>query len=164
MSSRIPSLAEIQSPEEALEMSACRNQVRTFMTHNTEEILPHQQIMWYWDEYLPRRAAKELIGYVVRDEDQEPLGYGLISERRGRYWVSGGLNADARGKGAGRALFEGMTNTIHEELGADAAWLDVNRGNERAISLYRSLGYRAVSDTADLIVMVHRVEPEDLAA
>lgn len=163
MSSRI-SLNEIKSPDDALEMSACRNQVRTFLTHNTDEILPHQQLMWYWDEYVPRRAARELIGYVVRDEERSPLGYGLISQREGRYWVSGGLVADARGKGAGEALFQGMTDTIHDELGEEAAWLDVARGNAPAINLYRKLGYRAVRDTADLIVMVHRAEPEDIAA
>lgn len=163
MSSRI-SLSEIKSPDDALEMAACRNQVRTFLTHNRDEILPHQQLMWYWDEYLPRRAARELIGYVVRNEDRDPLGYGLISEREGRYWVSGGLLADARGKGAGETLFAGMTDTIHDELGEEAAWLDVARGNEPALNLYRKLGYRAVSDTAELIVMVHRVEPQEVAA
>lgn len=163
MSSRI-SLNEIKSPDDALEMAACRNQVRTFMTHNTEEILPHQQLMWYWDEYLPRRGENELLGYVVRDEERDPIGYGLISEREGFYWVSGGIVADQRGKGAGRFLFEEMTRIIHEELGEESAWLDVQRGNERAQNLYRSLGYQAVRDTAEMIVMVHREQPEDIAA
>ena len=153
------SLAEIESPDDALEMSAMRNQVRTFMTHNQAEILPEQQLEWYRDVYIPSHEADELFGYVVRD-GIDPIGYGLISLRDQKYWVSGGLIADARGKGAGHTLFEHMTLFVHENLGADEVWLDVLRGNERAQKLYRSLGYRAVRDNAEMIVMVHTWEEE----
>lgn len=157
------SLAELSSPDDALEMSAMRNQVRTFMTHNQAEILPEQQLEWYRDVYIPSHEADELFGYVVRD-GIDPIGYGLISLRDEKWWVSGGLIADARGKGAGRFLFEQMTLITHEDLGADEVWLDVLRGNERAQKLYRSLGYQAVRDTAEMIVMVHRWEEQEQAA
>jgi RimJ/RimL family protein N-acetyltransferase len=153
------SLAELSSPDDALEMSACRNQVRSFMTHNQAEILPEQQLQWYRDTYIPSHEADELFGYVVRD-GIDPIGYGLISLRDQKWWVSGGLLAEARGKGAGRFLFEQMTLIAHEDLGADEVWLDVLRGNERAQNLYRSLGYRAVKDTAEMIVMVHKWEEQ----
>jgi RimJ/RimL family protein N-acetyltransferase len=157
------SLDSIKSPDEALEMSACRNQVRTFMTHNDAEILPEQQLEWYRDTYIPSHEAGELYGFVVRD-GIDPIGYGLISLRDEKWWVSGGLIADARGKGAGHFLFEQMTLIAHEDLHADEVWLDVLRGNERAINLYRKLGYVAVEDTADLLVMVHRWEEQEQAA
>lgn len=156
------SLAELSSPDDALEMSAMRNQVRLFMTHNQAEILPEQQLEWYRDVYIPSHEQDELHGFVVRD-GIDPIGYGLISLRDQKWWVSGGLIADARGKGAGRFLFEQMTLIAHEDLGADEVWLDVLRGNERAQNLYRSLGYRAVKDTAEMIVMVHRYEEEQAA-
>lgn len=153
------SMAELSSPDDALEMSAMRNQVRTFMTHNQAEILPAEQLEWHRDVYIPSHNDDELHGFVVRD-GIDPIGYGLISLRDQRWWVSGGLIADARGKGAGRFLFEQMTLIAHEDLGADEVWLDVLRGNERAQNLYRSLGYQAVQDTAEMLVMVHKYEEE----
>lgn len=158
------SLAEIENGYHAEQMRVCRNEVRQFMTHNKAEILPQEQAEWYAETYLPAREAGELFGYIVRDEDDMPLGYGLISKRDGRWWVSGGLTEDARGKGAGYFLFEQMTLMIHEDLRSEEAWLDVLRGNETALNLYRKLGYTAVRDTEDLIVMVHRLRHEEAAA
>lgn len=158
------SLAEIENGYHAEQMRVCRNEVRQFMTHNKAEILPQEQAEWYAETYLPAREAGELFGYIVRDEDEMPLGYGLISKRDGRWWVSGGLTEDARGKGAGYFLFEQMTMMIHEDLRSEEAWLDVLRGNEPALKLYRKLGYTAVRDSADLIVMVHRLRHEEAMA
>jgi len=156
-------LAEIQTLDHAQEMRACRNQVRNFMTHNTAEILPEEQVKWFEETYLPARKAKDLFGYVVRD-GEEPLGYGLISKRDGRWWVSGGLVADARGKGAGFYLFHEMTQMIHEDLRSEEAWLDVLNENEAARGLYEKLGYVAVSSTDLLTVMVHRQFHEEAMA
>lgn len=159
------SLAEIENGYHAEQMRACRNQVRSYMTHNTAEILPAEQAEWYAETYLPARKAGELFGYIVRDEDDMPLGYGLISKRDGRWWVSGGLIADARGKGAGHFLFQEMTMMIHEDLRSEEAWLDVLNENEAARSLYEKLGYVAVSSTDLLTVMVHRqIHEEAMAA
>ena len=157
------SLAEVENIDQAQEMRACRNQVRSFMTHNTEEITPEQQVEWYENEYLPANKAGDIFGYVVR-EDGEPLGYGIISKRDGRYWVSGGLIAAARGKGIGHFLFEEMTMRIHEDLRSEEAWLDVLNSNEHARSLYEKLGYVAVSSTTELTVMVHRLIHEEAMA
>ena len=158
------SLAEIENGYHAEQMRVCRNEVRSFMTHNKAEILPQEQAEWYAETYLPAREAGELFGYIVRDEDDMPLGYGLISKRDGLWWVSGGLTEDARGKGAGYFLFEQMTMMIHEDLRSEEAWLDVLRGNEPALKLYRKLGYTAVRDTEDLLVMVHRLRHEEAMA
>lgn len=158
------SLAEIENGYHAEQMRVCRNEVRSFMTHNKAEILPQEQAEWYAETYLPAREAGELFGYIVRDEDDMPLGYGLISKRDGKWWVSGGLIEAARGKGAGYFLFEQMTMMIHEDLRSEEVWLDVLNENEHARALYEKLGYVAVSSTDLLTVMVHRFRHEEAMA
>ena len=154
-------LREMGSASEAFDMMDIRNEVREFMTHNTAEIMPAQQAEWYRETYLPARERGELFGYLVYGEEPQAIGYGLISKRDGRWWVSGGLKEEARGQGAGYFLFNEMTQMIHEDLRSEEAWLDVLRANEGALRLYRKLGYAAVMDTERLIVMVHRLEHEE---
>ena len=133
-------LREMGSASEAFEMMDIRNEVREFMTHNTAEILPAQQAEWYRETYLPARERGEIFGYLLRDEQDQAIGYGLISKRDGRWWVSGGLAEAARGKGGGYMLFHEMTWIIHEELRSEEAWLDVLNSNEVAQNLYRNHG------------------------
>lgn len=155
-------LREMGSASEAFEMMDIRNEVREFMTHNTAEIMPAQQAEWYRETYLPARAKGELFGYLVRDVDtDQAIGYGLISKRDGRWWVSGGLIEAARGRGAGYFLFDMMTQMIHEDLRSEEAWLDVLNTNEGARRLYEKLGYTAVLADERLTVMVHRLEHEE---
>lgn len=153
-------LREMESASQAFEMMDIRNEVREFMTHNTAEIMPAQQAEWYRETYLPAREKGELFGYLVKSEDQT-IGYGLISKRDGRWWVSGGLKEEARGQGAGYFLFEQMTLMIHEDLRSEEAWLDVLNTNEGAKRLYEKLGYTAVVASDRLTVMVHRLEHEE---
>ena len=153
-------LHEMESASQAFDMMDIRNEVREFMTHNTAEILPAQQAEWYRETYLPARERGELFGYLVKNEDQT-IGYGLISKRDGRWWVSGGLKEEARGQGAGYFLFEQMTLMIHEDLRSEEAWLDVLNSNEGARRLYEKLGYTAVMADERLTVMVHRLEHEE---
>ncbi len=149
------SMHEMRTQDDAAEMMAVRNQVRSFMTHNQNEITPQEQREWFAETYTPARWRKQMIGFVAC-LDAKPVGYGLISERDDRMWVSGGLVEDVRGKGLGRELFHFLTEFTHGYLKHDEVWLDVQRGNERAINLYRSLGYVAAEDTADMLVMVHK--------
>ena len=158
-------LREMGSEIDAQIMREFRNECREFMTHNTAEIMEAEQVEWYRETYLPARQKGELFGYIVRREDEEAIGYGLISKRDGRWWVSGGLSEDARGEGAGYFLFEQMTDMIHEDLRSEQAWLDVLNTNEGARRLYEKLGYVAVSSTDRLTVMVHnRIHEEEMAA
>jgi ribosomal protein S18 acetylase RimI-like enzyme len=147
----------MESASQAFEMMDIRNEVREFMTHNTAEIMPAEQAEWYRKTYLPARDRGEIFGYLVKNEDQT-IGYGLISKRDGRWWVSGGLTEAARGQGAGYFLFEQMTLMIHEDLRSEEAWLDVLNSNEAAQHLYRKIGYTAVMSDERLTLMVHRLE------
>ncbi len=158
-------LREMEHLDDAFVMMEFRNEVREFMTHNTAEIMEEEQTEWYRETYLPARQKGELFGYIVRREDEDPIGYGLISKRDGRWWVSGGLTADARGEGAGYFLFNEMTDMIHEDLRSEEAWLDVLNTNEAAQRLYRKLGYVATVTGDRITVMVHsRVGEEARAA
>ena len=153
-------LHEMESASQAFEMMDIRNEVREFMTHNTAEIMPAQQAEWYRETYLPARERGELFGYLVKN-DEQTIGYGLVSKRDGRWWVSGGLTEAARGQGAGYFLFDMMTQIIHEDLRSEEAWLDVLNSNEGARRLYEKLGYTAVLADERLTVMVHRLEHEE---
>lgn len=159
-------LREMSSANEAFTMMDIRNECRLFMTHNTDEILPEQQAEWYRNTYLPARERGEVFGYIVYAEEEQPIGYGLISKRDGRWWVSGGLSEAARGKGAGFFLFDLMTQMIHEDLRSEEAWLDVLNSNEHAKALYEKLGYTAVMSMSDerMTVMVHRLEHKEAEA
>lgn len=157
-------LREMETDTDAQIMREFRNECREYMTHNTAEIMEDEQVEWYRETYLPAREKGELFGYIVRREDEEAIGYGLISKRDGRWWLSGGLAEDARGEGAGFFLFDMMTQMVHEDLRSEASWLDVLNTNAGAKRLYEKLGYAAVSSTEKLTVMVHRQEHERIAA
>lgn len=152
-------LAEITSPDDALDMAHCRNEVREFMTHNTDVITPEQQLEWYRDTYRPAREERSMYGYVVR-KDLNPIGYGLVSLRNQVMWVSGGITAAERGSGYGEALFDFLTQKIHQGLGQEEAYLDVRKDNAPAQRLYEKLGYVAVGEVDGLIAMVH-IQPQE---
>lgn len=156
-------LREMESASQAFDMMDIRNEVREFMTHNTAEIMPAEQAEWYRETYLPARERGELFGYLVYGDEQQPIGYGLISKRDGKWWVSGGLTEAARGQGAGFFLFNEMTQFIHEDLRSEEAWLDVLNTNEAAQGLYRKIGYTAVMSDEKLTVMVHKQEHSEAA-
>lgn len=100
-----------------------------------------------------------MFGFIVElGYDCEPVGYGLITEREGKYWVSGGLTRDVRGFGLGKNLFSFMTNYIHHELDQSEAWLDVREDNTIAQSLYTNLGYTALGNQAGIVLMKHNLE------
>ena len=91
------------NPFQIMEMRLVRNEVRSFMTHNTGEISVWQQLWWYVRHYLPHFIFREAVAFLFRHpETKAVMGYGLISKKDdGVYWVSGGLKAEFRGQGFG---------------------------------------------------------------
>lgn len=149
------SLAEIRNHDDAAEMMKARNSVRQYMTHNQNEITESEQREWFAEYYIPARWRRQAIGFLAV-KDEATIGYGLITQRNDRYWVSGGLVPEARGQGNGRELFGHLTTTVHGYLESDECWLDVLNTNDRAINLYKSLGYQAVESDQRLTLMVHQ--------
>lgn len=152
------SLVEVNVPSHAELMRQMRNEVRQYMTGNQEEITEDQQQDWFLNWYLPRWARNKDIGYIATFVDQ-PVGYGLITERDGEHWITGGLIEPARGKGLGRALFTMLTNRAHVLFEEPTVYLDVFESNKRAVQLYEKLGYLAVKHERDVIVMKHDEVP-----
>jgi ribosomal protein S18 acetylase RimI-like enzyme len=148
----------LDNVHDAQAMAHIRNEVRDFMTHDTSEIDPDRQLAWYFTEYLKAQSRNEMLGYLATIEEK-PVGYGLITKRSNRYWVSGGLLPEAQGQGHGETLFGFMTDIITDGFVVPAN-LDVLRSNERAINLYRKLGYKAVGGDERLIVMEKVYEPQ----
>lgn len=153
------SIHEMQDFVDAESMRVVRNKVRGFMTHNTNYIVRRQQMRWYHRTYRPARLNGQMYGFVLQ-QDSDPVGYGMIQQKDGVYWVGGGLTEEARGQGAGRKLFSFLTRYTHAMLDQPEVWLDVREDNP-AQHLYTSLGYTAVGHNDGLIVMKHVLPAED---
>lgn len=83
-------------------------------------------------------------GYIFCSKDGTPAGYALtaktFSHEAGGYviWIEEiYIRPQFRGKGLGKQFF-----TYVETLGAARLRLEAEQDNERAIALYRSLGYK----------------------
>lgn len=139
---------------DAESMRVVRNQVRGFMTHNTGYINRPAQVDWFNNVYTPSRRNNEMVGFVLQSADSDPVGYGLIQKKYGRYWVGGGLTEALRGQGVGQQLFSYLTRYTHSLLEQQEVWLDVREDNP-AQHLYAKLGYTAVGRSSGLIIMKH---------
>jgi GNAT superfamily N-acetyltransferase len=106
-----------------------------------------------FDESTARNNLRELLNdpayglvYIVRDDDQLPVGYLVICfdfsmEYRGKgAWIDElFVTPTHRGKGIGTQLLN-FAETASREHGAQTLHLEVNHGN-RAIELYRRRGF-----------------------
>ncbi len=138
----------VRSLRAALHMRAIRNSAREYMTHNTAHIGLIQQAMWFYQVYSPAYRRKEMLGYVLYVP--QPVAYGLVRKEYGRWWVSGAVVPEARGRGYGGHLFAGLTAAAN--YFADTVWLEVRRTNLTALNVYRRLGYEIVGTRDDLPV------------
>ncbi len=134
----------------ALDMKTVRNQVREFMTHSTDEISNQAQMRWYRNDYKPAHAKGEMFGFVYYKQ-KRPIGYGLVTWRHNKFWLSGGIIPEEQGNGYGRALFQFM---VDWKVSGDL-WLDVWASNTKAIRLYKSLGFVVDNRSEELVVMKH---------
>ena len=89
---------------------------------------------------------------AAADEDSPPMGVAQVRFRYGIWWAADDclledlfVHADARGKGLGRALVEGVVAAARER-GCRRVELDANEDNETALALYRSCGFDAQDD------------------
>ncbi len=86
------------------------------------------------------------------DEDAPPSGVAQVRFRFGLWWAAEDclledlfVRDDARGKGVGRALVEGVV-AMATERGCRRVELDVNEANDAAFALYESFGFSAQDD------------------
>jgi len=83
------------------------------------------------------------------DPDSPPMGVAQARFRYGLWWAAEDclledlfVHDDARGKGLGRALLQGVVD-LARERGCRRIELDTNERNDTAVALYRSFGFDA---------------------
>lgn len=151
------SVRSVETHSDAIQMAWVRNQVRQFMTHDTHFILPEEQERWFEGTYKPARERHEMVGFLMHD-GALPVGYGLISQREGAFWVSGGLIPDARGQGHGERLFSFLTAYTVGLLDHPEVMLDVLETNKPARELYEKIGYVAIEPQEQEGIIVMKYE------
>jgi len=130
-------LVPIKNFLDALEVKNIRNQCRFFMTHNTSEINLFQQLLWYVTVYRKKDQYREMACFLFKDSTK-PIGFGLIKKKANKYWITGGLKIEQRGKGIGEVLFK----RIIQEVPAKDVWLEVLESNSIAKKIYQKLGFK----------------------
>ena len=86
------------------------------------------------------------------DDDAPPAGVAQVRFRYGLWWAAEDclledlfVGEEARSKGVGRALVEGVIE-LARERGCRRIELDVNEANAPALAIYASLGFSAQDD------------------
>lgn len=136
-------LKEVQSVSDALDIAFVRNSGREYMTHDTGSISIAEQVDWYHDTYMRERRNNRMFafgGYT----GITPIAYGLVRLMDEDYWITGVISEAYRGDGHGEALFRFLSKFTLEHL-SNRVMLDVQQSNERAVNLYKKLGYEALT-------------------
>ena len=82
-------------------------------------------------------------------EGTQLLGVAMVSSAVGEsHLLNMCIGLDQQGRGLGRLLLRGACRRALE-MGADKMFLEVRAGNGRAISLYRSVGFRQIGIRKD---------------
>lgn len=130
------------SLRDAMVMRRARNECRSFMTRNRNEISRFTQICWWF--FLDREKYRP---YVVGED----IGYALIFIESSKAWLTAGLIESHRGRGLGFQVFSELVNDA-VSLGLEP-WLEVRKDNEGAKRVYDRLGFIAVNGHDDIVVM-----------
>jgi ribosomal protein S18 acetylase RimI-like enzyme len=125
-----------------------RNNCRQFMTNNQQEISRSEQLAWF--KSLDPDRHKVFLFKVPHEGVYYPVGYGIVNLDNWSAVLTGGIVTGYRGLGYGRKLFEELVSQGLQYR--KRVRLDVLRSNERAISLYKSLGF-VMTDGDDIIHM-----------
>lgn len=140
---------QIASITDAMQIMAVRNSGHAYMTHDSREITASEQHKWYNEIYLPKNKNGEMFAYCGYEQGN-PVAYGMIQKKDDRYWVTGVISPECRGKGYGKELFRLLRDLVISSLSPDV-YLDVLRTNERAVSLYEKLGFENIGDGRKLV-------------
>jgi GNAT superfamily N-acetyltransferase len=136
-----PPIREARTLKDAFAMRKVRNESFEYMTGNPRRIGWLEQIIW-WHFRRPLTGVYLLMetpGAVDRRgniTDPVTNGYGIITVDG---FLTGAIRAEDRGKGWGEALFVEMMDVVVDRN--DDPRLDVHMDNEKAISLYKKLGF-----------------------
>ena len=88
------------------------------------------------------------------ETDEGVVGYAIWTEGGVRGWVTAGLLPEARGQGIGVEVFRRLTAMV--EHAGKVASLEVRETNQRAIAVYKKLGYTKVGTDGVIMRMERR--------
>lgn len=134
-------ISPIKNFMDALEVRKIRNECRHFMTNDTSEINLLQQLIWYFKVYKKENIKGNLKCYLFKD-DSNNLGFGLVRKSLGKYWITGGLMFNQRGKGLGTILFKELI----QKVPSNEIWLEVLDTNIAANKIYHTLGFKKLNE------------------
>lgn len=138
----------IKTLQDALSIRLIRNSCRRYMTKDTNKIKVREQLEW-WYNY---NKNKNYIWCYIAKVNNLPVGYGLVRCIDFDLWISGGLIPEARGKGLGKKIFQGMIDKfINWSL-----YLEVLESNKVAYKLYKKLGFKEIKKEGNVITMVRK--------
>lgn len=118
-----------------------RNSLRNYMTNSTSYISPFGQLKWYLNIYKKENKNGKMDCYSCIYKGKT-CGYGLIRIVKGKYFLTGGITENQRGKGFGEELFKKLIELVPEGI----VWLEVLDTNTIAKRLYLKLGFRKVDE------------------
>lgn len=143
----------VTTPSEAEMLRVIRNQCRTFMTRNVDEITPEQQQEWFKTAY---KKYELYIAYAVEHGACiVDAGYGLIHLNEGEYLLSGGLVPEYRDKGLGSTLFKFLVDNCNKQL---PIRLEVLRTNVRALKTYEKLNFVTTGENDKVYFMEYKYD------
>lgn len=125
---------------EALVVRKIRNECRLFMTNNNSEISFVQQLIWYFKTYKKENKKGNMICFLFK-HGRSNYGFGLIRKYSGKYWITGGLKFNQRGKGLGTILFKELI----QKVPSNEIWLEVLDTNIAANKIYHILGFKKLN-------------------
>lgn len=148
-------IRHINSFSDALKMRHVRNSCRTFMTRDRSKIgVTRQWIWWFF-------MKPDVMSCYIVEEDGSPVGYAIMlmsldleeapGGQRPRTWLTAGLKPHARGRGLGRYTFCWL---VEECLRfGHTPSLEVLSSNERAVALYKSIGFKEFARDGSIVKM-----------
>ena len=132
------------------ELRKIRNECKDFMTRNNNTISAEQQKKW-WSNLDTETNKLFLLHEVFDGVAGIVIGYGYIRIENNEVLITGGLSATERGKGHGKKLFEYLVE-ISKKFGLPIK-LELLKTNNRAFSIYNSIGFRVIGDDGKKIYM-----------
>jgi len=132
-------LSPIKNFKDALEVRKIRNQCRLFMTNFISEIGYREQFNWYYKTYRKENKKMKMFCFLFY-VNNDAVGFGFVRESKNKFWITGGLKENQRGKGYGKLLFKEIVNSVP----AKEVWLEVLASNTAAKKIYNELGFKNI--------------------
>ena len=143
----------VTTSNEAEMLRVIRNQCKDYMTRNTSEITPEEQLEWFKTAY---KKYELYIAYAVEyGACIVDAGYGLIHLNEEEYMLTGGLVPEYRDKGLGTILFKFLIDNCNKQI---PIRLEVLKDNLRALKTYERLNFTTTSETDKIFTMEYKYD------